>query len=463
MNKLNKGWKICYSELETNNDCHYRVDSYFFYNGDELEVTELEEKLYTFTLFLKEETENFEVFSTLQTIQNFSLLTDVPIDLVDLIKEYENDLMEGDKALFYDIRKQFLIPIVVDFVSSSKVNQIAFLGYSIFSNIIEFSIKAFDYESIRIIFNSLTAKFSELDYLKNVSFSEHIKWIRQKQLKVFKKEKPNYNNSQKLLIGSKDNSSTYSKLLLEIKNKGYIDRSYRDILNRDLTLPQYDNLMKIFEKSLLLQVENNKITLMHHSDPLNVKEDDIQTVYTFKPRIWQYYLNDWYEDFITYAIEDIRCDEDFEIKILNVDGNSEYNFKESGLDKDKVELDLIVLLQYRDKYKIVAIECKRTMSNKNRKKIKEKYESKILNSVSNYNLIDAYVNIGYFSSSSDIRIDKIFSNKNNISNKVAFPFITFASTDYQETIKQLKKCFQLIMESDNSISTSKDLEIVEVS
>ncbi|MEJ9371933.1 hypothetical protein, partial [Schinkia azotoformans] len=204
-----------------------------------LEILDFEEKIYTFSLTLNDETSNFEVFSTLQSITDFSLLTNLPIELVDLIKTYESELREVDKSLFHNIRKQYVVPVEVDFVSETKANQITFLCYTVFGNTIEFLVKAFDYESIRVAFNAIIKKFSELDYVKGIFFKDHIRWIRQKQLKVYQKEKQNYNNSCRLLNGTINNSMTYKKLLFELKNNGYIDNSFREVLKKELTAPQY--------------------------------------------------------------------------------------------------------------------------------------------------------------------------------------------------------------------------------
>lgn len=466
MHEIKRNWKILHSGNEPYNGSHYQIASYYFYDNTDFEILDFEEKIYTFSLTLNDETSNFEVFSTLQSITDFSLLTNLPIELVDLIKTYESELREVDKSLFHNIRKQYVVPVEVDFVSETKANQITFLCYTVFGNTIEFLVKAFDYESIRVAFNAIIKKFSELDYVKGIFFKDHIRWIRQKQLKVYQKEKQNYNNSCRLLNGTINNSMTYKKLLFELKNNGYIDNSFREVLKKELTAPQYDNLMKIFDKALLLSVENSKITLLHRSEALNIKEDDDQTVYTLNPRIWQYYINNWYEDFITEAIKVIQSEENFDINIIAIDGNAEYNFKESGKEEDKFELDLLLLLERQGQYKLVAIECKRTMSNRNRKRIREKYENKTLYANSNYKLIDAYINVGYFSNNNDLKIEKIFSNKNNMSNKVPFPFITFASTDFFETISKLKQCFNFIMNNEKDeeyIEEEKEFDTVDVS
>ncbi|MBG9942319.1 hypothetical protein ABE237_29245 [Brevibacillus formosus] len=440
-NDLGK-WKILLNDdLNINSEPYFKVSDYNFYLCDN-DITESElydAKAYSFSVKLNNPISNIEFFMSLQSVDALSVLADEPYQITDLIVAYENSIREGQKTLFHDIRKQYMVPVKVDFISKVETNKIALLGYSIFDNEVDFFIKAFDYSAIRAIFSAIVDFFSNFDLLQEIQFNEHIKWIRQKQLKVYQKEKINFSKSKKLLQGTIRNNSVYSGLLREISKQGYIDRTYKDSLKTALSHRDNEKLLSLLEKSLLLPVENSKVALLHNSVPLSIKEDDLKTVYTLEARLWQYFINDWFEEYIGEVLQKVKEDDSFDIELLSCEANSEYNFKGTPLDEDKVELDWLVLLKRGNDYKLIALECKRTMSNRVKKKIREKYEEKVTKTI-NYDLIDAYINVGFFSEKNLLEHEKIV-----IKPDYSVPFLTIASTDFNETVDLLKQCFESIM------------------
>lgn len=442
MSKIHKHWSIIENGQQDQTASHCEFGEFSIYQHTAGDTVAFQELTYEFTFAIKEEMDLFTLFASIQSIEKFDLLIQEPRKVVDLIIQYENKLRIREQPLFIDIKKEFVIPMKVDFVCDSPVKRLTLLGFSIFDKEIEFQIKAFDYQGIRTVFESLIDIFKSEDLLEKVESKENIKWIRQKQLRVNTRESPDYKNSDKLLDLSVRNSEVFSEMFLFLIKNGYIDKKIRTYLKDELSTSDYNKTLKLFGKSLLLTVESNKISIMHTLEPMNISEDDEKTIYTLNPRLWQYFINHWHEEFIGKVLGEIAQGHSGDVRVVDYCAGYEFNFQETARSDDNVEIDWLVLIEKDNVYKLIAIECKRKMSKKIKKGIKEKYENKILNSGFNYNLIDAYINVGYFSEKDAVDEEKIGLKGRT----TLFPFITFSEKTFDQNILRFRECFDKIFE-----------------
>ena len=142
---------------------------------------------------------------------------------------------------------------------------------------------------------------------------------------------------------------------------------------------------------------NNKskdILCLHDEMPTDEKVDDY--VYTFKPSLMRYYLKNWFEDFSVEIIKKIDIDE---CRVKYILPGKKFNFFADGNEDNTREIDVVLGVEKESCLKLIAIECKKTLSNKEIQTTNKKCREKVINSGNN--VFDAFIHIGCFKGDED--------------------------------------------------------------
>lgn len=97
-------------------------------------------------------------------------------------------------------------------------------------------------------------------------------------------------------------------------------------------------------------------------------------VYTFKPSLLGYYLKNWFEDF-TVKILERSIFSPYTVK--HVMPGNRFNFFRDGDRSNIREIDVVINVENRGISKLIAIECKKTLSDKEIQTTNKKCREKI--------------------------------------------------------------------------------------
>lgn len=168
-------------------------------------------------------------------------------------------------------------------------------------------------------------------------------------------------------------------------------------------------------------------------------------VYAFKPGLMKYYLQNWFEDFTLRVVQDMDWGS---YSVVHGMKGCRFNFFNNDDENNVREIDLIIEIQKNNCSKIIAIECKKTLSRKEIQMTNKKSKEKVLESGNN--IFDAFIHIGCFKG--DVEFDIPFNGTrekykqgiiNAESDSYDAPFYAFTIKsigDYQ------KKIFYIIEE-----------------
>ena len=352
---------------------------------------------------------------------DINFLTDTPSELTTYIKEYEENIPFKDRYLFHDLRTRYIEFCVYD--EGTLKDNVLLVGYTLLENEVCFAIKAFSLIGLE--------KFTRLifDYCNKhqitVNSEDNLRWIQLEQCLL-----PDINvNRNDLFDGflKKTMLTDYCKIFIDafkcIDSQGYLDRKFYDgvvrINGNETTIGKLKQFTKYFSRFWKTEIstKNVKRTVLSLHDELLNEESIDKMVYTIKPHLMQYYQLHWFEDFCSENINNFTSPG---CKIVNSYCGRKFNFFQSGTDNDSRELDILLGMESNGIHKIVAIECKKKLSNDEIKTTNSKIKKKILSAPNN--VIDAYIHIGCFNE--DVVFDK-----------------TIESTDqkYKQGLIQLKK------------------------
>jgi hypothetical protein len=326
---------------------------------------------------------------------NIQFLTETPEELTDYIKRYEENIRFMDKYLFHDLRTRYIDFQLYD--EEGLKNNVLLVGYTILEEETCLAIKAFSLDGL--------AEFTHkvLDYcIKNdiaVESENNLRWIQLEQI-MLSEINPNRNDIfdaflQKTL--QPDYCGIFIKAFKIIDSQGYLDKSFYDtpvsINGNEIEVRKVKQFTKYFSpfwKTEISIKEASRTVLYLHDELLNDESID-KTVYTIKPHLMQYYQLHWFEDFCSEVIRNIVVPE---FKVVNSYSGRRFDFFQNGKEDDIREIDLILGIKYNNDYKIIAVECKKTLTDKEITTTNKKIKNKILKSHSN--IIDAYIHIGCF-------------------------------------------------------------------
>lgn len=328
-----------------------------------------------------------------EIISNIQYLTDMPSELTDYIKQYEENISFTDKYLFHDLRTKYIDFILFD--DKGLQNNVLLFGYTFLEEKTCVAIKAFSLGGL--------AEFTKrlLDYCShneiNVNSECNLRWMHLEQC-ILPATNSNRNDIFDAFLKrtlQKDYCSIFLSAFKAIDAQGYLNKSFYDTqieINGHATtigaVNQFNKYFSSFWKTDISIKEVSRTILYLHDELLN-DESIKKIVYTIKPRLMQYYQLHWFEDFCSEVIVNLSG-----LMILNSYSGRKFNFFQNGNKDDVREIDLILGIEYKNAYKIIAIECKKTLTDKEITMTNNKTKKKVL--ISHTNIIDAYIHIGCF-------------------------------------------------------------------
>ncbi|MBY6790531.1 hypothetical protein HYH43_13920 [Clostridium botulinum] len=434
-------WKISYGRKSKNS--YFTKEKYSF-SYSEKKINSFQPYLFEFNVTVDE---NIDIVSILNFLKSpmgtLVLLDNIPSKTTDLIEKYDNNI--ENIYLFHDIKSQYIIFAVPEQLKYQK-DGIAFIGITTLDKKIRFFIKTFNFNIINDIHETLVECLKENISIIDINYINNIKWLTVNKYMVLKKDITRCKLENTILKDSINCNyeKMYYKLFELFVKKGYITFYERKEIS-ELRKSNGAKIRNILKRYLKLPVEEGRATLIQDEIANDAKDDDKNSVYTLSASGWKYFMNNWFEDYVGQALKNLN-----NINIEYMQPESEFNFKQSNQPDDKMEIDWLILANKNKVSKVICIECKRTMTDKRLKEIREKYEEKLIKT-NNYNVIDGFINIGFFASKKDlknyehntIKVDKI-----SIENNIEKLFLTFVSDSFYECCENLEKAILHIFEEN---------------
>lgn len=340
---------------------------------------------------------------------DIQFLSETPDELTEYIKRYEENIRFNETYLFHDIRTRYLDILLYD--AESLKNNVLLVGYTLLEGEVCLAIKAFSLPGL-VELSKKVIDYCEKNKIP-IECNNNLRWIQLEQCIL-----PETNIQRNDIFNTflhKTLQNDYCKTFLEafeiIDSHGYLDKSFYDRVikvnereSKIVNINQFTKYFSPFWKSDISIKDVSRTVLYLHDEILN-DESINKVVYTMKPHLMQYYQLHWFEDFCSNVIKkiDIR-----DFNIINIYSGRRFNFFQNGNDADVREIDIIICVQYNGIYKIIAIECKKTLSNDEVRLTNRKIRNKVLKS--HCNIIDAYIHIGCFNNNVDF--DKTIDGTN---------------------------------------------------
>lgn len=335
---------------------------------------------------------------------NICTLSEVPSELTDYIKKYEENIHFKDSYLFHDLRTRY-----VDFYlyeENGLKNNILLVGYTLLDEETCFAVKAFSLMGLAAFSQTL------LEYCNkrriSVESQNNLRWIQLEQSML-----PDTNLQrndifegflQKTLMN--EYCGIFFNAFRNIDSQGYLNKSFFETTiiknGNEINVGKIKQFTKYFSRFWKTEIsikDAHRTVLCLHDELLNDVSIE-KMVYTIKPHLMQYYQLHWFEDFCSEIIKNTIYPD---FTIYNSYSGRKFNFFQNGNENDSREIDMILGIECNGDYKIIAIECKKTLSNYEIKDTNGKIKSKVLKS--HTNVIDAYIHIGCFNN--DVEFDKV--------------------------------------------------------
>ena len=325
-----------------------------------------------------------------------------PSELIEYIKNYEIEIPFRETYLFHDMKVKYIDFLLYD--TNEIQNNIIFIGFSIFKSELHLAIRTFSLEGL-LLFTEKFFKYCEKEKI-SLENKKNLKWIQLENCTI-PTERLKINSQCKSFLEKTfddDFCKIFFEIFKEIDEKGYINNNF---LEKKLELKGYPqkikdikqvmNMLSTFSK---ININDSKKKVLYLHDILLNTED---AVYSLNPYLIQYYQLYWFEDFCTMILENINISE---FKITNICSGRKFNFFSNK--NNLCEIDIIFEVKYKDIYKIIVIECKKTLTESKIDETNKKVKEKILDS--NKKIIDAHISIGCFCDNK-INFNKIKNNK----------------------------------------------------
>lgn len=337
-------------------------------------------------------------------ISQVKFLTIAPEELRKYIQLFEENTNPNEECLFHDFRTRFIDFAVIKYEVNKEMKEDIFLyGYSMDEKYVYIVVKAFSLITLSEVYTCIIENCLAQD-LKFI-LDEDIRWIRLNSYKV--KDDIQMLSAQdkeflkKTLVPT--NFDTFYKIFRQIDAEGFLSKKlYHEYLYRDeKPLKQVSKFFSPYWKLSSSMPEKTKNILYLHDE---VPEDEHidSYVYAFKPGLMKYYLQNWFEDFTLRVVQDM----DWGIyNVMHSMKGCRFNFFNSDDESDVREIDLIIEVQKNNCSKILAIECKKTLSRKEIQMTNKKSKEKVLESGNN--IFDAFIHIGCFKG--DVEFDIPFN------------------------------------------------------
>lgn len=401
---LKRGANVIKVTKEKSEHSIFEIKGYFF--------VEVESKLPTIPIYQliinKQFDSSLDVRYWLAEISGYlQALSEYPSELTEYIKKYEENIHFKDIYLFHDLRTRYIDFYLYD--EKGLKNNVLLIGYTLLRDKTCIAIKAFSFKGL--------AAFAKVfdDYCANnqilVESHDFLKWMQLEQSMLSDTNLQRNDLFEEFLQKTLENDycNIFINAFYEIDSRGYLGR---DFFEKTLTIQgqekkvddikQFKKYFAPFWKTEIDIRTVNRTVLCLHDELLN-NESMVNMVYTIKPHLMQYYKLHWFEDFCSEIIKNITQPE---FKIINNYCGRKFNFFQDGDNSKSREIDMIFCVKCKGDYKIIAIECKKTLSNKEIQVTNGKIKDKILKSSTN--VIDAYIHIGCFNN--DVKFDKKVPN-----------------------------------------------------
>lgn len=337
-------------------------------------------------------------------ISQVKFLTIAPEELRKYIQLFEENTNPNEECLFHDFRTRFIDFAVIKYEVNKEMKEDIFLyGYSMDEKYVYIVVKAFSLITLSEVYTCIIENCLAQD-LKFI-LDEDIRWIRLNSYKV--KDDIQIPSAQdkeflkKTLVAT--NFDTFYKIFRQIDAEGFLSKKlYHEYLYRDeKPLKQVSKFFSPYWKLSSSMPEKTKNILYLHDE---VPEDEHidSYVYAFKPGLMKYYLQNWFEDFTLRVVQDMDWGS---YNVMHSMKGCRFNFFNNGDENNVREIDLIIEVQKNNCSKIIAIECKKTLSRKEIQMTNKKSKEKVLESGNN--IFDAFIHIGCFKG--DVEFDIPFN------------------------------------------------------
>ncbi len=245
----------------------------------------------------------------------------------------------------------------------------------------------------------------------NFTVTEDIRWIELQQYIVGGQEKARDQQRdeflEKTLVNS--NFSRFMKIFKKIDRDGYFKKNfYKEVMFQEKVLADgarisvpINQVSKFFSPYWKYSIRANQkeILCLHNEMPNDQKIEEY--VYTFKPSLLGYYLKNWFEDFTVNILERSNFSP---YTVKRVMPGNRFNFFRDGDRSNIREIDVAINVENRGISKLIAIECKKTLSDKEIQTTNKKCREKLIDSGNN--VFDAFIHVGCFSN--EIIFEKTF-------------------------------------------------------
>ena len=337
-------------------------------------------------------------------ISQVKFLTIAPEELRKYIQLFEENTNPNEECLFHDFRTRFIDFAVIKYEVNKEMKEDIFLcGYSMDEKYVYIVVKAFSLITLSEVYTCIIENCLAQD-LKFI-LDEDIRWIRLNSYKVKDDiQMPSAQDKEflkKTLVST--NFDIFYKIFRQIDAEGFLSKKlYHEYLYRDeKPLKQVSKFFSPYWKLSSSMPEKTKNILYLHDE---VPEDEHidSYVYAFKPGLMKYYLQNWFEDFTLRVVQDMDWGS---YNVMHSMKGCRFNFFNNDDENNVREIDLIIEIQKNNCSKIIAIECKKTLSRKEIQMTNKKSKEKVLESGNN--IFDAFIHIGCFKG--DVEFDIPFN------------------------------------------------------
>ena len=377
---------------------------------------------------------------------DFKFLLSAPEELTEYIKKYEENNNPNDECLFHDFRTKY-IDFIRNHVRGRKniQDEMIMVGYSLLPEKVYLVIKTFSLKGLSDFLQKILKYCVQKEI--SVKTEKDIRWVELQQYMLeddSSKEKKIYKDFLECTL-VEDYFERFRKIFQSIDMEGYFGKNiYEEVMKQKITVNGEERDVPI------TQIRKYATPYWKHSIHMNSKEKTIlcldneapedetvaDYVYTFRPDLMRYYLQNWFEDFTVEIIKKLD-NTAYHVKYILPGGK--FNFFADKNNKNIREIDVVLGIENYECMKFVAIECKKTLSRKELQTTNRKCKEKVVNSGNN--IFDAFIHIGCFRG--DVEFDKkiketkktykqdIMEGKNDCLDVPYYAFIIESIEDYK--------------------------------
>lgn len=335
-------------------------------------------------------------------IPQVKFLTIAPEELRKYIQKFEEDTNPNEECLFHDFRTKYIDFALMKYKVKKEIKEdIVLCGYSMNEKYTYIVVKTFSLIALNEIYTCITENCSTQEI--ECILDGDVRWIRLNTYKVRDNMQiPTVQEMEflnKTLV--KTNFEIFYKVFRQIDMEGFLSKKlYNEYMYRNgKQLKQVSKFFSPYWKlSSDLPEKTKNILYLHDEVPENEHIDSY--VYAFKPSLMKYYLQNWFEDFTLRIVEEMEWGS---YNVVHSMKGCRFNFFSDDDENNVREIDLIIEIQKNRSSKIVAIECKKTLSRKEIKMTNRKCKEKLLESGNN--IFDAFIHIGCFRGDAEFDIN----------------------------------------------------------